>query len=145
MKTGLVLFFSAVNLMFLMSFWAVNRASSEGAEALRMALHTLRKMALGGINDHVAQVTCKHCVFRTYDVKYQFFAFTERSEIVSFRAFTDTPQTPPGMSLTLKRCYMIKASLLWPISLHTRWEYVCVGYSVFSCIIFNIFSVSFLS
>ncbi|CAM4710434.1 unnamed protein product [Leuciscus chuanchicus] len=46
---------SPVNLMFLMSFWAVNRASSEGAEALRMALHTLRKMALGGINDHVAQ------------------------------------------------------------------------------------------
>ncbi|XP_077056851.1 spermatogenesis-associated protein 20 [Siphateles boraxobius] len=46
---------SPVNLMFLMSFWAVNRASSEGAEALRMALHTLRMMALGGINDHVAQ------------------------------------------------------------------------------------------
>uniref|UniRef100_A0A9J8A8B8 Spermatogenesis associated 20 n=1 Tax=Cyprinus carpio carpio TaxID=630221 RepID=A0A9J8A8B8_CYPCA len=46
---------SPVNLMFLMSFWAVNRASSEGAEALRMVLHTLRMMALGGIHDHVAQ------------------------------------------------------------------------------------------
>ncbi|XP_048026428.1 spermatogenesis-associated protein 20 isoform X1 [Megalobrama amblycephala] len=46
---------SPVNLMFLMSFWAVNRASSEGAEALQMALHTLRMMALGGIHDHVAQ------------------------------------------------------------------------------------------
>ncbi|XP_056627912.1 spermatogenesis-associated protein 20 isoform X2 [Triplophysa dalaica] len=44
-----------VNLMFLMSFWAVNRATSEGAEALQMALHTLRMMALGGIHDHVAQ------------------------------------------------------------------------------------------
>ncbi|KAI4873516.1 hypothetical protein NFI96_032599, partial [Prochilodus magdalenae] len=44
-----------VNLMFLMSFWAVNRASAEGAEALQMTLHTLRMMALGGIHDHVAQ------------------------------------------------------------------------------------------
>ncbi|MCJ8738530.1 hypothetical protein PDJAM_G00036840 [Pangasius djambal] len=44
-----------VNLMFLMSYWSVNRASSEGAEALQMALHTLRMMALGGIHDHVAQ------------------------------------------------------------------------------------------
>ncbi|XP_067285380.1 spermatogenesis-associated protein 20 [Pseudorasbora parva] len=46
---------SPVNLMFLMSFWAVNRANCEGAEALRMVLHTLRMMALGGIHDHVAQ------------------------------------------------------------------------------------------
>ncbi|XP_073774640.1 spermatogenesis-associated protein 20 isoform X1 [Danio rerio] len=46
---------SPVNLKFLMSFWAVNRSSSEGAEALQMALHTLRMMALGGIHDHVAQ------------------------------------------------------------------------------------------
>uniref|UniRef100_A0A673LIK3 Spermatogenesis associated 20 n=1 Tax=Sinocyclocheilus rhinocerous TaxID=307959 RepID=A0A673LIK3_9TELE len=46
---------SPVNLMFLMSFWAVKRASSEGAEALQMALHTLRMMVLGGIHDHVAQ------------------------------------------------------------------------------------------
>ncbi|KAF4085098.1 hypothetical protein AMELA_G00113460 [Ameiurus melas] len=44
-----------VNLMFLMSYWSVNRASSEGAEALRMTLHSLRMMALGGIHDHVAQ------------------------------------------------------------------------------------------
>ncbi|KAK1881565.1 Spermatogenesis-associated protein 20, partial [Dissostichus eleginoides] len=44
-----------VNLMFLMSFWSVNRCSSEGGEALQMALHTLRMMALGGIHDHVAQ------------------------------------------------------------------------------------------
>ncbi|XP_066518725.1 spermatogenesis-associated protein 20 isoform X3 [Hoplias malabaricus] len=44
-----------VNLMFLMSYWAVNRTSTEGAEALQMALHTLRMMALGGIHDHVAQ------------------------------------------------------------------------------------------
>lgn len=46
---------SPVNLMFLMSFWAVNRVNSEGAEALQMTLHTLRMMALGGIHDHVAQ------------------------------------------------------------------------------------------
>ncbi|KAK5880800.1 hypothetical protein CesoFtcFv8_021671 [Champsocephalus esox] len=44
-----------VNLMFLMSFWSVNRCSSEGGEALQMALHTLRMMARGGIHDHVAQ------------------------------------------------------------------------------------------
>lgn len=58
-------FFSPVNLMFLMSFWAVNRVNSEGAEALQMTLHTLRMMALGGIHDHVAQVTCKNCEIRT--------------------------------------------------------------------------------
>ncbi|KAM4623410.1 spermatogenesis-associated protein 20 isoform 2-T2 [Polymixia lowei] len=44
-----------VNLMFLMSYWAVRHSSSEGAEALQMALHTLRMMALGGVHDHVAQ------------------------------------------------------------------------------------------
>uniref|UniRef100_A0A8C9QWA2 Spermatosis associated 20 n=1 Tax=Scleropages formosus TaxID=113540 RepID=A0A8C9QWA2_SCLFO len=44
-----------VNLIFLISFWATNRSTSEGAEALRMALHTMRMMALGGIHDHVAQ------------------------------------------------------------------------------------------
>ncbi|KAF3853200.1 hypothetical protein F7725_013888 [Dissostichus mawsoni] len=44
-----------LNLMFLMSFWSVNRCSSEGGEALQMALHTLRMMARGGIHDHVAQ------------------------------------------------------------------------------------------
>lgn len=50
---------SVVNLMFLMSYWSVNRSTSEGVEALQMALHTLRMMALGGIHDHVAQVhTC---------------------------------------------------------------------------------------
>jgi len=42
--------------MFLMSYWAQNRSSARGAEALQMALHTLRNMALGGIHDHVAQV-----------------------------------------------------------------------------------------
>lgn len=44
-----------VNLMFLMSHWSVNRSTSEGVEALQMALHTLRMMALGGVHDHVAQ------------------------------------------------------------------------------------------
>ncbi|KAM9425534.1 spermatogenesis-associated protein 20 isoform 2-T2 [Pholidichthys leucotaenia] len=46
-----------VNLMFLMSYWSVNRSTSEGVEALQMALHTLRMMALGGIHDHVAQIS----------------------------------------------------------------------------------------
>ncbi|KAG7257973.1 hypothetical protein CRUP_016314 [Coryphaenoides rupestris] len=41
--------------MFLMSYWAQNRSTTRGAEALQMALHTLRTMALGGIHDHVAQ------------------------------------------------------------------------------------------
>ncbi|KAJ3607866.1 hypothetical protein NHX12_024917, partial [Muraenolepis orangiensis] len=44
-----------VNLMFLMSYWAQNRSTTKGAEALQMTLHTLRRMALGGIHDHVAQ------------------------------------------------------------------------------------------
>ncbi|KAJ8399762.1 hypothetical protein AAFF_G00408670 [Aldrovandia affinis] len=46
---------SPVNLMFLMTFWRVNRSTTKGAEALHMVLHTLRMMALGGIHDHVAQ------------------------------------------------------------------------------------------
>ncbi|XP_017271721.1 spermatogenesis-associated protein 20 isoform X2 [Kryptolebias marmoratus] len=46
---------SPVNLMFLMSYWSVNRSTSEGVEALQMAMHTLRMMALGGVRDHVAQ------------------------------------------------------------------------------------------
>uniref|UniRef100_A0A669D4Z7 Spermatosis associated 20 n=1 Tax=Oreochromis niloticus TaxID=8128 RepID=A0A669D4Z7_ORENI len=46
---------SPVNLMFLISYWTVNRSTSEGVEALQMALHTLRMMALGGIHDHIAQ------------------------------------------------------------------------------------------
>ncbi|KAM4716017.1 spermatogenesis-associated protein 20 isoform 1-T1 [Anableps anableps] len=46
---------SPVNLMFLVSYWSVNRCTSEGVEALQMAMHTLRMMALGGIHDHVAQ------------------------------------------------------------------------------------------
>lgn len=53
--------------MFLMSYWCVNRSTSEGAEALQMALHTLRMMALGGIHDHVAQV------WTDYLLKYQIF------------------------------------------------------------------------
>ncbi|XP_041670787.1 spermatogenesis-associated protein 20 [Cheilinus undulatus] len=44
-----------VNLTFLMTYWLVNRSTSEGVEALQMALHTLRMMALGGIHDHVCQ------------------------------------------------------------------------------------------
>ncbi|KAM9715705.1 spermatogenesis-associated protein 20 isoform 2-T3 [Menidia menidia] len=44
-----------VNLMFLMSYWAMNRSTSEGVEALQMVMHTLRMMALGGIHDHIAQ------------------------------------------------------------------------------------------
>lgn len=46
---------SPVNLMFLISYWSMNRRTSEGVEALQMAMHTLRMMALGGIHDHVAQ------------------------------------------------------------------------------------------
>lgn len=52
-------FCSSVNLMFLMTFWWTNRSTSEGLEALQMATHTLRMMALGGIHDHVAQVHTK--------------------------------------------------------------------------------------
>lgn len=47
---------SIVNLMFLMTYWSVHSATTEGVEALQMALHTLRMMALGGIHDHIAQV-----------------------------------------------------------------------------------------
>ncbi|MBN3306349.1 spermatogenesis-associated protein 20 isoform X2 [Amia ocellicauda] len=44
-----------VNLRFLFSYWAQQKTSTQGAQALQMALHTLKMMALGGIHDHVAQ------------------------------------------------------------------------------------------
>lgn len=46
----------AVNLNFLFTYWALHRATPEGARALQMALHTLRMMAHGGIHDHIGQV-----------------------------------------------------------------------------------------
>lgn len=46
----------SVNLNFLFTYWALHRTSPEGARALQMALHTLRKMAHGGIHDHIGQV-----------------------------------------------------------------------------------------
>ncbi|XP_014430101.2 spermatogenesis-associated protein 20 isoform X3 [Pelodiscus sinensis] len=44
-----------VNLNFLFTYWALHRASPDGARALQMALHTLKMMAYGGIHDHIAQ------------------------------------------------------------------------------------------
>ncbi|XP_072846721.2 spermatogenesis-associated protein 20 isoform X1 [Pogona vitticeps] len=44
-----------VNLNFLFSYWALHRSTPEGAQALQMALHTLKMMAYGGIHDHIAQ------------------------------------------------------------------------------------------
>ncbi|KAM9258534.1 LOW QUALITY PROTEIN: spermatogenesis-associated protein 20 [Cariama cristata] len=45
-----------VNLNFLFTYWALHRTTPEGAQALRMALHTLKMMAHGGIHDHIGQV-----------------------------------------------------------------------------------------
>uniref|UniRef100_A0A8C3TD65 Spermatogenesis associated 20 n=1 Tax=Chelydra serpentina TaxID=8475 RepID=A0A8C3TD65_CHESE len=44
-----------VNLNFLFTYWALHRASPDGARALQMVLHTLKMMAYGGIHDHIAQ------------------------------------------------------------------------------------------
>ncbi|XP_072339148.1 spermatogenesis-associated protein 20 isoform X1 [Scyliorhinus torazame] len=46
---------SPVNFNFLFRFWALNKTGEKGAQALQMALHTLKMMALGGIYDHVGQ------------------------------------------------------------------------------------------
>nr|XP_015211393.1 PREDICTED: spermatogenesis-associated protein 20 isoform X2 [Lepisosteus oculatus] len=46
-----------VNLNFFFSYWAHHKTSPQGALALQMALHTLKMMALGGIHDHVAQIS----------------------------------------------------------------------------------------
>ncbi|XP_072098846.1 spermatogenesis-associated protein 20 isoform X2 [Mobula birostris] len=46
---------SPVNFNFLFRFWALNKTSVNGAQALEMALHTLKMMALGGIHDHIGQ------------------------------------------------------------------------------------------
>ncbi|NXK21853.1 SPT20 protein, partial [Arenaria interpres] len=44
-----------VNLNFLFTYWALHRTTPEGAQALQMALHTLKMMAHGGIHDHICQ------------------------------------------------------------------------------------------
>ncbi|XP_056184378.1 spermatogenesis-associated protein 20 isoform X2 [Falco biarmicus] len=44
-----------VNLNFLFTYWAFHRTTPEGAQALQMALHTLKMMAHGGIHDHIGQ------------------------------------------------------------------------------------------
>ncbi|XP_068769702.1 spermatogenesis-associated protein 20 isoform X2 [Struthio camelus] len=44
-----------VNLNFLFTYWALHRTTPEGARALQMALHTLKRMAYGGIHDHIGQ------------------------------------------------------------------------------------------
>ncbi|XP_009878504.1 PREDICTED: spermatogenesis-associated protein 20 [Charadrius vociferus] len=44
-----------VNLNFLFTYWALHRTTPEGAQALQMALHTLKMMAHGGIHDHIGQ------------------------------------------------------------------------------------------
>ncbi|XP_067914007.1 spermatogenesis-associated protein 20 isoform X2 [Heterodontus francisci] len=46
---------SPVNFNFLFRFWALNKTGEKGAQALQMALHTLKMMALGGIHDHIGQ------------------------------------------------------------------------------------------
>lgn len=46
----------SVNLNFLFTYWALHRTTPEGAQALQMALHTLKMMAHGGIHDHISQV-----------------------------------------------------------------------------------------
>lgn len=49
----------SVNLNFLFTYWALHRTTPEGAQALQMALHTLKMMAHGGIHDHIGQVGVK--------------------------------------------------------------------------------------
>uniref|UniRef100_A0A8B9F1H7 Spermatogenesis associated 20 n=1 Tax=Amazona collaria TaxID=241587 RepID=A0A8B9F1H7_9PSIT len=44
-----------VNLNFLFVYWALHRTTPQGAQALQMALHTLKMMAHGGIHDHIGQ------------------------------------------------------------------------------------------
>ncbi|XP_061866603.1 spermatogenesis-associated protein 20 isoform X2 [Colius striatus] len=44
-----------VNLNFLFTYWALHRTTPEGAQALQMALRTLKMMAHGGIHDHIGQ------------------------------------------------------------------------------------------
>lgn len=106
--------------MFLMSYWCVNRSTSEGVEALQMALHTLRMMALGGIHDHVAQVDNK----QLEEISDMLCSFHDSVEgcvvnyIVSLctspfcRVFTDTLQIPPGTCPTLRRCCTTRLSWL---------------------------------
>jgi hypothetical protein len=45
-----------VILNFLFSYWLSHRLTQDGSRAQQMALHTLKMMANGGIQDHVGQV-----------------------------------------------------------------------------------------
>ncbi|NXC45148.1 SPT20 protein, partial [Penelope pileata] len=59
-----------VNLNFLFTYWALHRATPEGARALQMALHTLKMMAHGGIHDHICQGFHRYSTDRHWHVPH---------------------------------------------------------------------------
>lgn len=50
----------SVFLNFMFRKYADGRETEEGKKALEMTLETLRKMAMGGIHDHIGQVNAKN-------------------------------------------------------------------------------------
>ncbi|XP_048467091.1 spermatogenesis-associated protein 20 [Rhincodon typus] len=61
---------SPVNFNFLFRFWALNKSEEKGAQALQMALHTLKMMALGGIHDHIGQGFHRYSTDRRWHVPH---------------------------------------------------------------------------
>uniref|UniRef100_A0A8C6U352 Spermatogenesis associated 20 n=1 Tax=Neogobius melanostomus TaxID=47308 RepID=A0A8C6U352_9GOBI len=82
---------SPVNLMFLLSFYTVSRSSSEGAEALQMALHTLRMMALGGFHRYSTDSSwhVPHFEKMLYDQAQLAVAYITASQVSGETFFAD--------------------------------------------------------
>ncbi|XP_053564735.1 spermatogenesis-associated protein 20 isoform X2 [Bombina bombina] len=59
-----------VNLSFLFCFWALKKGAPEAAQALHMALHTLKMMSYGGIHDHIGKGFHRYSTDQTWHVPH---------------------------------------------------------------------------
>ncbi|XP_005999653.1 spermatogenesis-associated protein 20 [Latimeria chalumnae] len=55
---------------FLFCYWALHKTSPSGKQALQMAVHTLKMIALGGIHDHVGQGFHRYSTDGTWHVPH---------------------------------------------------------------------------
>lgn len=94
------------NLNFLLSMHVLSTSAMLVEMSLDACLNTLRKMAYGGIHDHIGKVRPSRIVFtiitRESNSLNYFFS------LLSFRDFTDTLWTLDGEFLISRKCFTIK-------------------------------------
>lgn len=77
-----------VNFNFLFNMYALSTLPELRKECLEMSLHTLTKMAQGGIHDHVGQVSCSFVLRLLIEDKTR---IESSYNYLSFRDFQGTP------------------------------------------------------